>query len=632
MRKTPVFFVLFTALAAAPSGADERPDADGTRVTSPDGSVQLKLLSHEGRLQFAVTRKDQTVIEASPLHFTLDGVDLTEGVALGRPETCRVDETYPWRGAHALAANHCNGAKIPVKHLKSGAVYTLEVRAFNDGVAFRFLVPGDDKTRVPDESSTFVLPEGSTVWYHDLEGHYEGVHVKKAVADVKAGEWAAPPVTFKLPGGAGYAAITEATLVNYSGMALQADGRRGLVLRLGHSHPPSYPFRLRYGMEEAERLSKPAAITGAITTPWRVVLVGPDLNTLVNSDVVHNLCPPPDPKLFPKGFETEWVKPGRAVWKYLDGGKNTLDEMKEFCREAGELGFEYNVVEGFWSSWSDAEIKDLISYAKERHVGIWLWKHSKSLRTPEERHEFLKRCHGLGAAGVKIDFFDHEAKEVTDLYPALLKEAAEYELLVDFHGANKPTGESRTWPNELTREAVKGMESSKLADRATHDVTLPFTRWLAGPADYTPLHFGERRKNTTWAHQVASPIILTSPLLTYAANPANILSNPCRDVIKSIPATWDETVVLPPSEIGEIAVFARRKGDVWFLAVMNGVAARRVEIPLSFLGEGAYAATLVRDDKDDAAAVKVESATLKRGDSLAIDLREGGGFVGRFSK
>jgi alpha-glucosidase len=363
-----------------------------------------------------------------------------------------------------------------------------------------------------------------------------------------------------------------------------------------------------------------------------VVLVGPDLNTLVNSDVVHNLCPPPDPKLFPKGFDTEWVKPGRAVWKYLDGGKNTLDEMKEFCREAGELGFEYNVVEGFWSNWSDAEIKDLISYAKERHVGVWLWKHSKSLRAPEERHEFLKRCHDLGAAGVKIDFFDHEAKEVTDLYPALLQEAAEYELLVDFHGANKPTGESRTWPNELTREAVKGMESSKLADRATHDVTLPFTRWLAGPADYTPLHFGDRRKNTTWAHQVASPVILTSPLLTYAANPANILSNPCRDVIKSIPATWDETVVLPPSEIGEVAVFARRKGDVWFLAVMNGAAARNVEIPLSFLGEGEYAAALVRDDKEDAAAVKVDSTTLKRGDSLAIDLREGGGFVGRFSK
>src|SRR5262249_47035120 len=153
-----------------------------------------------------------------------------------------------------------------------------------------------------------------------------------------------------------------------------------------------------------------------------------------------------------------------------------------------------------------------------------------------------------------------------DLYQSLLREAAELKLLVDFHGANKPTGEARTWPNELTREAIRGMEASKLADRATHDATLPFTRMLAGHAEYTPLHFGERRRNTTWAHQVASAAILSAPLLTYAAHPANMLANPCADMIKSIPSFWDETVVLPPSEIGEVAVFARRRGETWFLA------------------------------------------------------------------
>jgi alpha-glucosidase len=632
MQRVATIFFATAALAAVLPAADERPTANEVQVQSPDGSVGFKVLVSEGRLKFAVNRKDNAVIETSPLRFNVDGVDLADGVEVGRTKTYEVDETYPWRGAHARAVNRCNGAAVAVRHVKSDTNYTLEVRAFDDAVAFRFLVPGGDKPRSPDEASTFVLPDGATAWYHDLEGHYEGVHVKKAVADMKDGEWAAPPVTFKLPGGAGYASIMEAALVNYSGMALQADGKRGLVVRLGHSHPPSYPFRLRYGAEEAERLAKPAAVAGAITTPWRVVMVGPDLNALVNCDAVHDLCPPPDPKLFPKGFETEWVKPGRAVWKYLDGGKNTLDEMKEFCKEAGELGFEYNVVEGFWSKWSDAEIKDLVSYAKERHVAVWLWKHSKDLRDLEARRDFFKRCRELGVAGVKIDFFDHEAKELIDLYQALLRESAENELLVDFHGANKPTGESRTWPNELTREAVKGMESSKLMDRATHDVTLPFTRLLAGPADYTPLHFGERRKNTTWAHQAASPVILVSPLLTYAANPANILANPACDVIKSIPATWDETVVLPPSEIGEVAVFARRKGDVWFLAVMNGPAARSVKAPLSFLGDGEYAATLVHDAKDDAAAVTVEKATLKRGDSLSIDLREGGGFLARFTK
>jgi alpha-glucosidase len=402
-------------------------------------------------------------------------------------------------------------------------------------------------------------------------------------------------------------------------------------VRLGHSHPPSYPFRLRYGAGEAERLSRPAAITGTITTPWRVVMVGPDLSALVNCDAVPNLCPPPDPKLFPQGPRTGWIKPGRAVWKYLDGGENTLEGMKEFCRLAGELGFEHHVIEGFWARWSDAEIKDLVSHARRHHVSIWLWKHSKSLRDPQARHDFLKRCHDLGVAGVKVDFFDHEAKEVIDLYQSLLKEAAEYKLLVDFHGANKPAGESRTWPNELTREAVRGMEARKLEDRATHDVTLPFTRLLAGHADYTPVHLGDRRGNTTWAHQVASAAVLSAPLLTYAAHPAHILANPCREMIKSIPSVWDETVVLPPSEIGEVAVFARRRGDTWFLAVMNGPAARTVQIRLSFLGPGESRALLVRDDKDDPAAVRVETATLKGADSLSIDLRKGGGFVGRFS-
>jgi alpha-glucosidase len=157
----------------------------------------------------------------------------------------------------------------------------------------------------------------------------------------------------------------------------------------------------------------------------------------------------------------------------MDGGESTLVGTKEFCRLAGELGFEYNVVEGYWSRWNDEEIKDLVQYARQRGVGLWFWKHSRGLRTPEEREEFFKKLQHLGVVGAKIDFFDHEHKEVIDVYQALLKSAAEHKILVDFHGSNKPTGESRTWPNELTREAIRGMESSKLADRATHDATLP---------------------------------------------------------------------------------------------------------------------------------------------------------------
>src|SRR5205823_1070746 len=221
----------------------------------------------------------------------------------------------------------------------------------------------------------------------------------------------------------------------------------------------------------------------------------------------------------------------RAVWKYLDGGgEGTVEVMKKFTDGAASLGFEHNILEGFWTKWSDEQIRDLVNYSKKKNVSIWFWKHSKSLRDPKSRDSFFRRCHNLGVAGAKIDFFDHEAKEVIDLYQSILKEAAQYHLLLDFHGANKPTGESRTWPNELTREAVKGMEASRLTDRATHETTIPFTRLLAGPAEYTSMLFGERRRNTTWAHQIASAAILSAPLLTYAANPENILSNPAVDV------------------------------------------------------------------------------------------------------
>ncbi|HJT74908.1 MAG TPA: glycoside hydrolase family 97 catalytic domain-containing protein, partial [Chitinophaga sp.] len=243
---------------------------------------------------------------------------------------------------------------------------------------------------------------------------------------------------------------------------------------------------------------------------------------------------------------------------------------------------------------------------------------------------FFKRCHDLGITGVKIDFFDSEAKEVIDLYTAILQETAAYHLLADFHGADKPTGLSRTWPNELTREAVKGMEASKLTDRATHETTLPFTRFLAGPAEYTVVHFGERRKNTSWAHQVASAAILSAPLLTYAALPQHLLDNPANSLIRLIPATWDETIVLPPSEIGQLAVFARRKGNNWFLAVMNADQPQKISIPLSFLKGAGYKASIVKDSPDSTNAVKLEEGTYTQKDVISLQLSPGGGYIAMF--
>jgi len=601
---------------------------DSISVKSPSNTIVYALSNSKGQLQFNITSRGRTVLKNSILDFSLNGNQLTSTARIIRVERYKYNQTYAWLGAHSLAKNNFNGAKLFVQSGKTN--FQIDIRVFDDGAAYQVRVPNSTKG-IPDEATTFTLPTGAYIWYHDMNMHYEGVHIKKKIDSVANGEWVAPPATFKLEENL-YASITEADLKNYGGFSLQADGKNGLTIRLPQHQPTSYPYKLRYSPDDTLRLSQPATIDGPIITPWRVVMVG-DLNALVNCDIVHNLCPPADPKLFPKGINTSWIKPGRAVWKYLDGGGDgTPEVMKKFTDGAASLGFEHNILEGFWRNWTDDQIRDLVNYSKQKGVGIWLWKHSKNLRDADSSELFFRKCQDLGITGAKIDFFDHEAKEEIDLYQRLLRQAASYHILLDFHGANKPTGQSRTWPNELTREAVKGMEARSIADRATHETTIPFTRFLAGPAEYTVLLFGDRRKNTTWAHQIASAAILSAPMLTYAANPENILTNPAAEIIKAIPSTWDETIVLPGSDIGELAAYARRKGNKWFIAIMNGVNPKMIHIPLSFLKSSVnYRVTIVRDKMNDPADLMMENELHKCSDELKIDLPSGGGYVAMFT-
>jgi alpha-glucosidase len=604
-------------------------------VTSPGGAVSATITprapddASAKRLVWLVTLNGQPVLEPSPLGIVVDGRDLGSGVTIVSSQTYKVDETYPWRGVHSAAVNRAKGSRLRLLHDATEIRYTVDVRASDDAIAVRFIVPGQGQ-RVPDAGMTFRIPAGATVWSHGLRDHYEAVYEKRRVEDVPPGDWAAPPVMFKMPGDTGYAAITESDLRSYAGMALQSDGQRGYHERLGHTHPPSYPFTLRFGDENAQRLAVPATVDGEIVTPWRVILIGRDLNALVNSDAIHNLATPPDPKLFPRGIRTPWVKPGRAVWRYLDGGENTVDGIKEFSRLAAELGFEYQVVEGQWQKWTEAELQDVIDYSKARGVGIILWRHRNTLGDPVKRRELFGSLQKRGVAGLKVDFLDHEAREVIDLYQDILRDAAEHQLVINFHGANKPAGEARTWPNELTREGIYGLEHRSAKTWAVFNASFPFIRMLAGHADYTPVVFGERRRETSWAHQIASAAILTSPLLVYGGHPKSFLDNPAVEMIKAIPSVWDETRVLPPSEIGELALFARRSGDRWFVAAMNGPTERTVRVDLSFLPKGNYRALIVRDRMDTDAAVEVETRDVSG--SLEIPMRAAGGFVVRLTR
>ena len=227
------------ASLAALGLASQLTAADSVVLASPDGGVRFRLSSdNDGRLRYSVDFKGKDVIPASAIGITVDGVNLAEGVDLGKTDPYKVDETYAWNGVHSTAVDHCNGVKIAVTHRRSRTAYTLEVRAYNDGIAFRHVVPGEG-TRVPDEATVFRVPAGSSVWYTDMESGYEGrylegrvvnpVYLGIRISDVLPGGYLAPPVTFMLPEGAGYASITEGRLRHYSGMGLEARRFRGFA-------------------------------------------------------------------------------------------------------------------------------------------------------------------------------------------------------------------------------------------------------------------------------------------------------------------------------------------------------------------------------------------------------------------
>ena len=618
-------------------------------LASPDGQLIIRVSSGV-HLSCEVIYKGNVVVASSPIGVTINDADAGKKAVFVSEERYAEDNAYPWIGIHDTIVNRYNGATITLKHPVFKTFY-LNLRAFDDGVAYSFTVPGTGDRAVQGENTIFRLPEGSTVWYHDFYMHYEGEHVKKSICDVKEGEWMAPPITVKLKDGLGYLSFNEAAVYNYSGMGFQADGKNGMRIRLAHEQPASYPFVLRYSEDDVKRLALPPMINGDVITPWRTVVVVPDLNGLVNNDILYNLSPEPDKNYFPEGRFADWLKPGRAVWDYLvQGVQRTVDGMKLLARQASELGFEYQVIEGFWTGWTVEQQKEYMDYARKLNIRVLLWKHSKDLWDIVKRVEFFDHLQSVGAAGTKIDFFDHEAKEIEDLYLSCLKLAAERQLVIDFHGASKPTGEAKTWPNELTREAIKGFETR--GPWARHNATLPFTRMVAGHADYTPMHFGPRKAETTDVHQIASALLLGAPLLVYAGDPGDMLKHPAVEVIKQIPSVFDQTIVLEPSEIGEVAVFARRTGNKWFLAALNGAAARTITVNLSFLDnkrEDRYMVTLVRDNLPTETVASfnakrvtfgaskgalVNTLTLNQlaGDKLIVELLPAGGFVAVFHK
>ncbi len=615
-------------------------------LKSPDGRLAAAIFaSDSGRLSYNLKCGDLTMVMESPLGITVDGSDLGQTVELGKPIYETVNEKYPCQGVKAESINSYKGIKIPVRLTNNSSMWTLEVRAFNDGAAFRYIVPGKGKRHIAGEATAWKLPTNALAWFQTDTDGYEGLfgcHRIGAIENEYIDEENAKqktqigfPVTVKFSDGS-YGFLSEANVFGYSGMTL--------LPVAGGTTLQGVFLNDKNGWD----------MDGDITSPWRVTALTPDLNGLVNSDIINNLCPPPDPSLFPDGIKTKWIKPGRCVWSWwaFDDPGTQWDKQKWFVDMAVKMNCQYYLVDAGWENkkfgWMEngkdswAKLTELCSYAAEKGVEILVWRsyqdcgQGPGLWDKEKRREFFDNLKKAGCKGSKIDYMTSESHEMLAFYEDCARLSAERQLLINFHGAYKPTGEVRTWPNAITREGIRGLEYNKWASTPpSHYANLPFTRLLVGAGDFTPTIFQTNfLTETTFALQMASAVIFTSPLLCWADKPELYLESPAIDIIRSLPTVWDETRVLKGSEIGKLAVFARRSGSEWYVGIINGeTTAKTYTLDLSFLGSDDYKAVYCRDQDGQPDALQVEkNIPVGHSTKVEVKLNAGGGFVARFTK
>lgn len=593
-------------------------------LKSPDGRLGVEISLVGNRLSYSVVRDSGRVVETSPLGFTLNGVDHGEDVAISSSVAENADETFPSRhGVHTVVRNHYQGRRITVTHKPSGIAHVLNLRAYDSGIAFCYELNHRGAKELTGETSSFVLPRETRIWSQRGTDVYENIYSGADLAAVPADSAMGPPVVSRLPGGAGYVAITQSAPETGfpNPFLVKTKDRDGLRLQV------AYP---RNGDG-----SYGASAKGNIRTPWNVVMVGGSLNELVNSDIVESLAPAPDPAVFPEGAATSWARPGRSVWDWMSRfpGGITAENAKLNSYWASQLGWEYNTIDEGWGAWNKGNpwprVREITEHARPLGVGILLWVRSADLKSHERRTEFFKRAKAAGASGFKADFFDFEsvspaAKERVELVEAILKESAGYQLVANLHGTGKPLGQFRTYPNLLNFESVFGKEQFPNARASVH---APLTRLLCGPADYTPLGLaGNLKGPQTAAFEIASAITMAGPLITFAERSDIIAKSAFVPVIRSIPCLWDETVILPGSEIGQSCGMVRRKGNDWFAAIMNADSPRTWSLELDFLKPGEnYQAEIIRDGSG-----VIEHRMVNHTDRLEVSCSAGGGFVAKF--
>jgi alpha-glucosidase len=627
-------------------------------LRSPDDRVSVKINVDE-RVEYAIYMQGEEIIAPSTLslRFQMSPLLGTDMALVSQSEKTVDDTWQPVLKRFEKVRNHYNELTLNLKEKRFPArELQLIFRAYDDGVAFRYVVPQSFERFIPnyqkidhiilaDEKTNFNLSDQTVAWattYNSYDTHQESEYPLRKLAEIGTEELVGLPLLVRTAKGT-YAAITEADLTNWAGMYLGSEagtkeGAATLQSRLAPLHSGSGKVRVKPGTP----------------SPWRVVMLGETPGALVESEIVMNLndpCAIEDPS---------WIEPGISAWDHWWSGEVKMDTntLKEYIQLAADMGWEYMIVDWHWygdpftneGEWGprpnmditttikEVDMPEILRFAKERDVKIvlWLlWNHAD-----EQLDEAFALYEKWGVAGVKIDFMARDDQDMVEWYHKVIKKAAEHKLVVDFHGAYKPTGIRRTYPNLVTREGVLGNEYSKWSSRITpeHNVTLPFTRMLAGPMDYTPGGFLNRSMDTfktgapatvmgTRSHQLAMFVIYDSPFTVASDHPKHYKDQPGVEFLKEVPTVWDDTKVLQ-GEVGEYIVMARRNGDRWFIGSMTNSEARTIDIPLDFLGKGKWQMKSFSDsDEVDAEQVHVEKGQVSKADTLTINMNPGGGYA-----
>ncbi|MCC5095910.1 glycoside hydrolase family 97 protein [Xanthomonas campestris] len=629
--------------------------AQPLRVQSPTARTQVEFTLSEGGIPtYRVLYRNKVVLDDAPL-----GLDLGRNNKLGHGMTVQGSSSEDHDSRVTLTVGKTRQARDHYRQLRVQLVdaaqhrLEIELRAYDDGVALRYVLPKAGKLEIRNELTSFAFPRDYPCWTLNLgrfgtshEGEYDAI----AASKLRPHNLLELPLVCQTDAQGTTLAIGEANLRDYAGLYLtgRADGGLGVSAKL------------------SPRLDQPALAVSIdaqgrdFATPWRVIMLGDTPASLIDSNLITLLNPPP-------AFDASWVRPGKSAWDWWSGslaggvaqpGMNTAT-IQRYIDHAHQLKLEYMLIDDGWYHGStgdgqynsDADIRrpveqldlpGLVTYGRQRGVGLWLWAHWRALDAHMD--EALAWYQQLGIKGIKVDFMDRDDQQMVDFYHRLLAKAAKHTLLVDLHGAYHPTGLTRTYPNYLTQEGVLGAEYNKWTTRitATHNLTLPFTRMLLGPMDYTPGGFRNVRPAdfkaqhiapqvmTTRAQQLAMYVVYESPFAVVADSPEQYENVPAAQFLRDVPASWDETRALDGA-IGEHIAIARRSGKDWYVGAMTNEQARTLTLPLSFLGKGTWTATIYADGEAPT-EVRIDTRKLARNDSLHLQLAANGGAAIRLQK